>query len=228
MSPSEWSLWLCQRPGLRRPRRPKGKFKNTPEQCSQPSPQHTFSHFPHRTKLTENVISDTASANYSAHSVKESNIPLKRLSGLPRGAEFPPLTPRGEESGTPGTQRPRPNAGSAHCRVRRPPDAAGWSAPASQPLTAHSALHDLPGQHLGQPEHLHFNNQRENLLCYPVVGPQGSPAHLLLVIKDGRWPREGAERSQDSPRQELLAAPRSGAREHAQDAELAGPRPLSG
>lgn len=78
--------------------------------------------------------------------------------------------------------------------MRRPPDPAGWSAPASQPLTAHGALHDHPGQHLGQPEHLHFNNQGENLLCYPVVGPQGSPAHFLLVIKDGRWPREGAER----------------------------------
>lgn len=32
-----------------------------------------------------------------------------------------------------------------------------------------------------------------------MVGPQGSPAHLLLVIKDGRWPREGAEREVPAP-----------------------------
>ena len=75
---------------------------------------------------------------------------------------------------------------------------ASGSAPASQPLTAHRALQDLPGQQLGQPEHLHFNSQRGNL-CHPMVGPQGSLAHLLLVIKDGRWPREGAEREGPAP-----------------------------
>lgn len=166
------------------------------------------------------------SGNSSAHSVTESNIPLKSLAGLPREAEFPPLAPRGEERGTSGPRQPRPNAGSA----RGP---AGWTAPASQPLTTHRAPHDLPGQHPGQPEHLHFDNQQENLLCYPVVGPQGSPAHLPLVIKDGCWPREGAER--EAPAREARApstpgatgSAGSGAREHAQDAEPAGSRPFS-
>lgn len=49
------------RPGLRRPRRPKGKLKSTQSSVLNLHHNHTFSDFPHRTKLTENVISDTDS-----------------------------------------------------------------------------------------------------------------------------------------------------------------------
>lgn len=186
-----------QRPGLRHPRRPKGKLKSTPEQCSQPSPQSysvTFHTEPNWLKTLFLIL--TASGNSSAHSVTESNIPLKSLAGLPREAEFLPLAPRGEERGTSGPQQPRPNAGSARGR-------AGWSAPASQPLTTHRAPHDLPGQHPRQPEHLHFDNQRENLLlpcsrptrvtCTPSAGHQG-----WMLATGGRRKRGPSKRGRST------------------------------
>lgn len=129
---------------------------------------------------------------------------------------------RGGERGI-GSPAAAPNTRSARGR-------AGWigtglPAPDNAPRT-----HDLPGQHPGQPEHLHFDNQQENLL-YLLRRSKG---HLHTFRWSSRMDASHGRSAEEAPARGprlptvtpgATGSAGSGARRHAQGAEPAGSTP---